>query len=43
VREKPEMNRIQERVKRKKMVRGKRAQMHEGEELSALAVKVRQV
>ena len=36
------MNKVQERERRERIL-GKRAWVHEGEELSALAVKVRRV
>jgi hypothetical protein len=40
---KPEMKRVQERRKARKLVWGKKVRVHEGGELSALAVKARQV
>jgi len=37
------MNRIQERREARETIRDKKTQMYEGEELSALAVRARQV
>jgi len=39
----PEMKRVQERRKAREIIRGTKARVYEGGELSALAVRARQV